>query len=216
MSVVKLAVVLVVVVVLVLGAPALVLKAWPSLAKAASDNTYLNLVTITGLFVSAVSLALAFWQFRAAQLEQDKQSRRQSRSRLMTLVSELEINLDICRNELGDLTKRKSDDGALAIPETCFHVTILGQALAGNDIDDSEMRTGLWNAYRQLNTVNSLLEQAKMIRHTEHVASPRDSLLIAGRRRKVNSLLLNVDKIVRAVEPHVERSIALTNDAVKV
>ncbi len=133
----------------------------------------------------------------------------------MTLVSELEINLHICRNELGDISQPESADVALPIPETCFHSTILGQALAGNDIADSEMRTVLWNAYRQLNTANSLLEQAKLIRHTEHIANPRDMQLIGGRRMKVNSLLLNVSRIVRVVDPLVEQSIKLTNATVK-
>jgi len=187
----KLFIALLIAVAVMLLLPAFITVKYPEIAVWLEDKTYLNLVAVLGLVISAVSLAFAFFQFQSAQQNQRKLAERQLASRFATLEAELRINVHVCANELLKSQACHDGDDALPVPESRFHTTILEQALGRGDIVQSDLRNALWNLYRLMSTANSLLTQAGFIRHTEHIADPRDQMLTSGRRSKVNDLVNN-------------------------
>ncbi len=100
---------------------------------------------------------------------------------------------------------------AIPVPESRFHTSIIGSALASGDITNKESNLLLWNSYRQMSVVNSLLDQALLIRHTEHIGDPRDKMLISGRRSKVNSLVTGATKMVDDIALQLEKTIDVVN-----
>jgi len=56
-----------------------------------------------------------------------------------------------------------------------------------------------------MNTVNSLLDKALLIRHSEHIADPMNTILVSGRRSKVNSLIKDSIKMVDNIKSLLEK-----------
>ncbi|MFC1627529.1 hypothetical protein ACFL3H_00275 [Gemmatimonadota bacterium] len=153
------------------------------------NKAFLDFITIIGVVGLLFSLALTVSQFRSTQVKEHEQRRQAFISRMTVLVTELMVNDHVCSNELLEPYAIQQEEEALPVPESRFHVAILEHALASGDIQDSETRMLLWNLYRLMSITNSLLSQALTVRHTEHIADPRDLMLIKGRRQEVNNLV---------------------------
>ncbi len=154
-----------------------------------ANNAFLDFISIIGVVGLIVSLALTVSQFRSVQEREHRQRRQAFVSRMMVLETEFKVNAHVCSEELLGPYATQQEETALPVPESRFHVAILEHALASGDIQDSETRMLLWNLYRLMSITNSLLSQALTVRHTEHIADPRDLMLINGRRQEVNNLV---------------------------
>ena len=132
-------------------------------------------------------------------------------ARLSNLKAEIEVNLNTCKNEFIAHYQKHKDMEAMPVPESRFHTTIIEKALASGDITNRNTNLLLWNSYRQMSVVNSLLDQALLIRHTEHIADPKDTILISGRRSKVNSLVTDSTKMVDNIALLLEEVMKVIN-----
>jgi hypothetical protein len=132
-------------------------------------------------------------------------------ARISNLASEIAVNISICKNELIEHYRKHQDLEAIPVPESRFHITIIEKALASGDITNKKSNLLLWNSYRQMTVVNSLLDQALLIRHTEHIGDPSDTILISGRRAKVNSLVKATTEMVENIVIQLEEA----NDVLK-
>jgi len=153
------------------------------------NEAFLDFVSIIGVVGLVISLAITVSQFRSTQEKEHAQQRQAFVSRMTVLVTELMVNAHVCSNELLEPYATQQEETALPVPESRFHVAILEHALASGDIQDSETRRLLWNLFRSMSITNSLLSHALAVRHTEHIADPRDLMLISGRRQEVNNLV---------------------------
>jgi hypothetical protein len=153
---------------------------------------------VTGLsIISALGLIASFY----ITFYQQQQSRN---ARLSNLAAEIEVNISVCKNELLVHHQKYKDKEAIPIPESRFHTTIIEKALSSGDITNKNFNLLLWNSFRLMSVVNSLLDQALLIRHTEHIADPKDTILISGRRSKVNSLVTDSIKMVDKIAIELE------------
>jgi len=148
--------------------------------------TCLSIISALGIIAS---FYITFYQQQQAK-----------EARLSNLSSEILVNLNICQKELKPHFEKYKILQAIPVPESRFHTNIIESALSSGDITQKEINMVLWNSFRQMNLINSLLNQALLIRHSEHIADPKDKMLIEGRRSKVNSLVTDsigkVDKVI--------------------
>ena len=130
-------------------------------------------------------------------------------SRMDTLLAELEVNLSICTNELIANYEKHKDSESLPVPESRFSYSMMEKTLSSGEVFENKARLNLWASFRYMQTVNSLLSQALTIMHTEHIADPRDLMLISGRRSKTKSLIINSAKYLHELQKTLVESIKL-------
>ena len=170
-------------------------KAWLETNKALLDS--ISIIGVVGLIVS---LSLTIWHFNSTQENNRKERLEAFSSRLTILETELSVNVHVCTKELLETYMARQGQNALPVPESRFYVSILERTLASGDITDADTRNLLWNLYRSMTVTNSLLSNALKVRNTEHIADPRDQMLISGRRGEVNNLVINATKEAKEAE----------------
>ncbi len=167
------------------------------------NTRYKSFITFLAIISTLGIIASFYITFLQQQQSRD--------ARLSNLGTEIQVNIGICNNELITHYQKYKDLEAIPVPESRFHTSIIGSALASGDITNKESNLLLWNSYRQMSVVNSLFDQALLIRHTEHIGDPRDKMLISGRRSKVNSLVTGATKMVDDIALQLEKTINVVN-----
>jgi len=147
--------------------------------------------------IGAIGLVFSF----LASFHQENESRK---SRISNLITETAVNINVCSNEFLVKHKKNKELEDLPVPESRFHIKIIESALSLGDITNKDLNYDLWNCYRLMSLVNSLLNQARDIRHTEHIADPDDNKLIAGRRFKVNKLVKDTIPYIKEIKEKLE------------
>jgi len=163
---------------------------YPQILKKLIER-YTSFITCLAI-ISTLGLIASFY----ISFYQQHESRK---TRLSNLASEMAVNINICKDELLTHYQKYKDMEAMPVPESRFHTSIIEKALASGDITNKNSNALLWNSFRQMCVVNNLLDQALLIRHTEYIADPRDTILISGRRSKVNLLVTDSSKMLENI-----------------
>ena len=157
--------------------------------------------SIVGAILVFLSLILTVHQFRTTQKQTAEQIRTQHNAQIDAAIYEVVVNQTVCK-EL--VTHPEYNDGTL-IPESKFHLGILEKTLALGCVGDDSVRYELWNAYRLMSIVNSLLGRALDVMYMEHVTDPRDAMSRNGRDIRKKRLMQETAK-------HVEKISSILDD----